>query len=457
MGQTLIRDAIVVTTDAAGTILRGHDVLVRDGLIATIEPHRAERPVVDGVEVIDASGAILMPGLIDTHVHMWEHPWRRACIRPTAPGYFSHLDGFRDLYTPQDTHDGILGSALEMLDHGVTGAVDFFHGANATAAHVDAGLAAHLASGQRVLMGYGANASYDRDHGDLDRARAQRLRDLPRLRDVASASGGRVSIALAMPTPNAGMLPRVIEEVAVARDLGMRMMVHQNGANEVRRLHESDLLGDDLLLVHSNPISDEELEIVADKGVVISTTPQAELTEIVSLSIVRRAVRRGVRLGVGTDTPPIVAPMEMFTALRLTHLMSMLEDHRVLRDERRLPRDHVRDAETLDIDGALRLGTVGGAHAFGLGDRLGEIAVGALADLVIVLPRDPAALDDPAAHLMTSPLVPAEVRDVIVDGRVVKRDGVLQVAEAVGRRERDAAVRARVLGFAEEARRLGRS
>jgi 5-methylthioadenosine/S-adenosylhomocysteine deaminase len=134
--RILIRGGIVLTQDPDLGELNGADVLVEDGTIAEVGPNLAA----DGARVIDAAGDIVIPGFIDTHRHTWE-----TCLRTCAPDfplitYFSSiLDKFAPHYRPEDVHSATLWGALECINAGITGLVDWAHIIN-TPDHADAGI-----------------------------------------------------------------------------------------------------------------------------------------------------------------------------------------------------------------------------------------------------------------------------------------------------------------------------
>src|SRR6201990_564011 len=131
----VLRGGTVLTMDDAHTILADADVLVTGDRIAAVGP-RLEAP--DGALEIDASGGIVMPGMIDTHRHMWQTAMRAYGADWTLTQYFvwynlEHGKTFR----PEDIHAGNLLSAIESLDAGVTTTVDWSHGLQ-TVKHADA-------------------------------------------------------------------------------------------------------------------------------------------------------------------------------------------------------------------------------------------------------------------------------------------------------------------------------
>src|SRR5689334_14868889 len=131
----VLRGGTVLTMDDAHTILADADVLVTGDKIAAVGP-RLEAP--DGALEIDASGGIVMPGMIDTHRHMWQTAMRAYGADWTLTQYFVwYYLNWGKKFRPQDVYAGNLLSAIESVDAGVTTTVDWSHGLQ-TIEHADA-------------------------------------------------------------------------------------------------------------------------------------------------------------------------------------------------------------------------------------------------------------------------------------------------------------------------------
>src|ERR1044071_4021890 len=148
----VLRGGMVLTMDDAHTILTDADVLVTGDRIAAVGP-RLEAP--DGVLEIDASGGIVMPGMIDTHRHMWQTAMRAYGADWTLTQYFvwNYLEHGRK-FRPEDIYAGNLVSAWESLEAGVTTTVDWSHGLQ-TVDHAEAAVDALQAVPGRFVLAYG--------------------------------------------------------------------------------------------------------------------------------------------------------------------------------------------------------------------------------------------------------------------------------------------------------------
>src|ERR1700742_228951 len=152
-GQPVVfRNATVLTMDDRHTVLENADVLVSGETIAAVGPGLA---VPDGTAEIDAAGGIVMPGMIDTHRHMWQTAMRGYGADWTLTQYFVYYYlAWGKIFRPQDVYAGNLLSAIEAIDAGVTTSVDWSHGLQ-TIDHAEAATDALEEVPGRFVLAYG--------------------------------------------------------------------------------------------------------------------------------------------------------------------------------------------------------------------------------------------------------------------------------------------------------------
>src|SRR5688572_31496090 len=150
--SVLFRNGTVLTMDDRHTVLPNADVLVIGQRIAEVG---VGLTAPQGATVIDATGGILMPGMIDTHRHMWQTAMRGYGADWTLTQYFVwyYLESGK-LFRPEDVHAGNVLAAIEAIDAGVTTTVDWSHGLQ-TPEHADAAVDALASVPGRFVLAYG--------------------------------------------------------------------------------------------------------------------------------------------------------------------------------------------------------------------------------------------------------------------------------------------------------------
>lgn len=372
----------------SGPELPGTDVLCTGGVITAVAPGLAARAA-PGCEVIDATGLTVTAGFVDAHRHVWQAPLRGTGVDMTMPRYFAEVLGTAlHAMTPADAAAATrLGAALA-LDAGITTVFDF---SNATRSpeHTDAVVEAFEASGIRAVVGHGDPAA---------------TTDVRRL----AARTGRVTGALSILGPEYGDWDETVAQLAFARELGLMVSAHAGGAG-VRRLHDARLLGPDLQLVHLNAVTAGDAELLAGTGTAVVVTPTVEAVMGHGASAYERLTDAGARPAFGVDVV-INNPPDLFEPLRDT-----LRTARLAGGSASLP-------PAADL---LRAATADGARAVGLGGVVGTVEAGNRADLLLL--DGLGHLTGDRAGAVVSCLTATDVRTVLVDGRVVKRDGRLLV------------------------------
>jgi 5-methylthioadenosine/S-adenosylhomocysteine deaminase len=378
MTQILIKGGHVVPGDGSAELPR-IDVLVDGGVITAIAPNLTGAP---GVTVVDAAGMIVMPGLVDSHRHVWQAPLRGAGADMTLPDYLAAVLGpILAGYTPRDAGLATLLGAAEALDAGITTVFDWSNTAS-TEAHTDAVRDAYTAAGIRAVVGL--------VHPDHE-AYARRVQ----------AGAATVTAGFAVAGMEYGDHDDTVRSVRLARDMGVTVSMHAAGP-AVRALHDQGLLGPHVNLVHLNAITVDDAKMLADTSAGVTVTPVVEATMGHGPSAYGRLRDAGARPGLGTDVV-VNAPADLFEPVRDT-----------LRTER------LRTGTMLPAASILPAATFDSARAIGLDHAVGTVEVGKRADLILLN-----GLPSPSAAAAVASATPADVHTVIVDGRIVKHNGQL--------------------------------
>jgi len=417
--RLLLSSAYVVSMDEGVGELTG-DVLIEDGTIAAVGPELD----VEGAERVDLGGDILMPGFVDTHRHTWQTPFRGVCADWTLEEYFR---GIRMTVSPncsaEDVYAGNYVGALEALDAGVTTVLDFSH-CNNTPEHADAALAGLRDSGIRAMFAYGYFPTLVAE--PVFTEHEQRLADARRIREQLPSNDSLVTMGIAL--TETGLVPfeQTAAEVRSARELDVRTVLHTGcvwGGLVTQGMPELDhhgLLGPDQVHVHCNTLGERDFRRLAEHDCKVSSSPETELQMGMGHPVIGRALAHGMRPSLSCDVISSNSG-DMFAQMRLGLQFERCMGNDPVNAEGRMP-----ESLELTVRDALRWGTANGAHAMGLEDRIGAIAVGRQADVIVVgggrLNMTPMA--DPVGCLVAQ-ANPSNVKHVLVAGRFLKRDGEL--------------------------------
>lgn len=389
----IIRDGYVVDVESRPVDVHRQDVLIHGDRILEVGPG-LHAP--DDAEVIDAAGRIVLPGFVDTHRHTWEAALRALLPDANLEHYLRQVVvALRPRYEPRDVYAAVLAGALECLDAGITTLLDWSSPVHLTPDHREAALGALRDAGIRTVVGLKAD-----DVVDTNLAR-----------DPESALLTPAVTALA---------PELVDEDAVrriwstAREAGCLLTVH-NGARAEEKaplvnvgvLERLGVLSAPTLYVHANELPASAYGRIAGSGGAIAVCPSVETAMDHGRPATGAAREFGITAGLGADSV-VAGPGDMFALMRLAYGLQRLED------------------KTFATGDVLRMATLGGAAALGLGEVTGSLRPGKQAD-VVVLRTDTlgmAAAHDPVAAVVHAADARA-VDTVLVAGTVVKRDGVL--------------------------------
>ncbi|MFL5981836.1 MAG: amidohydrolase family protein [Gaiellaceae bacterium] len=414
--RLLIRNGFVVSMDPdVGDVPNG-DVLVEDGKIAEI----GRGLEASGVEEVDATGMIVMPGFVDTHRHTWQTPVRGVLPCCTLDHYFAVMLGsVGGHYRPDDVHIGNYAGALEAINGGVTTLLDWSH-INNTPDHSDAAVQGLKDSGIRAIYAHGVPtggewwAFSELEHPE----------DIRRVRDTYfSSDDGLITLALAARAPGNSNFEVAKHDWELARDLGIRISVHVGmrltgiHVNHVKNMHDLGLMGDDTTYIHCTDSTDEELDLIKESGGTASIAPYVEMLMGHGNPPTGKLLQRGVPVSLSVDVVSSV-PGEMFTQMRTALVQDRIGAFTDTPDEAFDPKLTHRDV--------LEFATIDGARACALEDKVGSLSPGKQADIVLlnVNAINTAPMVDPVGTIVVFADT-SNVDSVFIAGRAVKRGGEL--------------------------------
>lgn len=440
--STLIRGGRIVTMMDGSPDERTGAILIKGGQIAEILDESSPLPA--DVEVIDASGMIVLPGFVDTHRHVWQTQLRTVAADWSLFDYLVHMRSiYSAFYTPEDAYLGNLLGALEAVNAGITTVADHSHLVNSPD-HADGLIRGLDESGVRAVYCYGFFVNPKHNPFSQESSPGWRYDDVLRvLRGRTAPSANRILIGVSPQEPEA-VSPEVLhQEIRLCREIGahaismhVAMGNYDGGNRVVEKLGAAGLLGPDMLFVHGASLTSGELDAIAAAGAGLSSTPETELQMGMGYPVAFSARGRGVRTSLGIDIVSNYAG-DMFAQMRLALQSARALDNQKLAENRQAPR-----RVKLKVRDALRLATLGGAEALHLENRIGTIEKGKSADIVMV--RTDRMHLSPATDAIASIVLGASVADVdtvIVDGVVRKRAGKLvgfELESLLGRLEESA-------------------
>jgi cytosine/adenosine deaminase-related metal-dependent hydrolase len=410
----VLRHATVLTMDSRGTLEDG-DVLVVGNRIEAIG---RDLPVPEGTAEIDAAGGILMPGMIDTHRHMYQTALRGIGADWTLSQYFvfCYLKWGR-LFRPQDVYAGNLLAAVEALDAGVTTTLDWSHGLQ-TMEHADAAVDALQATPGRYVLAYGnlLGAPWEWAVDAGFKAFAERR---------FTPGDDMLGLQLAFDvTADPGFPERKAFEAA--RDMGLRVTTHAGvrGAttdDSIRLMWESGFMTPDVTYVHAASLSQDSYHRIAATGGNVSVSAESELNAGQGYPPTRHLRAHGIPVSLSMDSS-MWWSADLFSAMRSTLSADRGREHLEAHS-----RDETVVHNRLRAEDVVRWATAGGAQALGLSAAVGSIAVGKKADLVLIKnDRSPAMypIVHPYGHVVFL-AGRGDVHTVMVNGRVVKYEHAL--------------------------------
>jgi 5-methylthioadenosine/S-adenosylhomocysteine deaminase len=430
----LIKNGLVVACDGGapspvltGRIIAGGAVAVEGNTIAAVGPTKDLEARYPKASEIDAAGKIVMPGLIVTHTHM---PY---VLGHNMPVDFSQLRSFwdmlqkmgwewlEDLTTPEGIHAATRYAAMKMLKAGTTTVCELVEGPGAIPGALEASARGIEEAGIRAQVGFEVT---ERIPGvsileKLDPAMARKgfEENLAFLRKYPAGGEGRIQGRLGVHTAFTNSLDTLREARRVANEKGCGIQIHiaeipraflveKYGKSAPEVLEETGLLGPDVVAAHCIDLTDGDLEVLRRNGVNVAHTPMTNSLGGNGVARVPEMMAAGMNVTIGHDC--------FFT----------LDTPEYIRYAYLLHKAHNANPTLIPPFQAMDMALGNAARALGMGDRIGSLAEGKRADILVVNPDCPVPLV-PASVLswFTMTFLGKDVETVIVDGKVVVRGG----------------------------------
>jgi cytosine/adenosine deaminase-related metal-dependent hydrolase len=420
MTRTLLRGATVITMDKQGDLPAG-DILVEGERIVEIAPslHAGD------AELIDIPGHIVIPGLVNAHMHTWQTALRGLASNWTLLEYFQKMHaGLATAFRPEDLHIATRMGALNQLHCGTTTLADWCHN-NPTSGHNDAAIEGLLSTGIRAAFFHGTPKPEPKPGEAPFWEVPHPRRELERLLK-AHQGQALLSIHAAVLGPHYSTLEVAMHDFRMARDLGLIASLHQGGGaartpDGWERLEEAGLLGANINIVHGHALTDAQLQRFCALGMSFSAAAESEMSQGHGHPLTGRLRQFGRAPSLGADLESVVSG-DMLTQARVALGIQRSLDNVAYREEH----GTIPPTSTITTREALSWVTVEGARMLQQLDRIGTLAAGKQADLVVIRATD---LNMQPVHDAVSSVVfqtsLANIDSVMVAGKWKKRAGRL--------------------------------
>lgn len=400
MSQTLILKNVELLSDRDELIQT--DVTISDDCITSIG---TAMETDDKARVIDCTDKLAIPGLINTHTHaamslfrsyaddMLLMDWLENKIWPAEANL-----------TAEDVYYGTLLAIAEMLKTGTTTFADmYFFMPQVAEAVAESGIRAVLARG---MTGLGANALQSLTESEAF------------YRDYHHAADERITVMLGPHAPYTCPPDYLKKVVSLAQKLGAEIHIHlsetagevencfkQYGKSPIELMSELGVLDCGVLAAHCVHVSAEDIQIMRQKQVRVAHNPGSNMKLASGIAPVPQMLAAGLCVGLGTDGAASNNNLDMLEEIRLTALL-----HKV----------NARDPLVIPAQTAVKMATAFGAQALGLADKVGRLAPGLKADIVLLDMNSPHWCPrHNRLSLLAYSASAGDVHTVIVNGKVL--------------------------------------
>lgn len=433
MARVLVKGGTVLTMDRKLKDLPLGDVLIDGDKIAEVAREIAPP---DGAEVIDASGMIVIPGLVNAHIHTWQSGLRGIAGDWSVSEYMANIHrGLATHFRPEDIYIANFMGALTSINSGTTTIADWCHN-NPTPEHTDAAIDGLEAAGVRALFFHGSpkpNPKPGEKHFSelsMPRGEIERL-----MKGRFAGDDGLITLGMAILGPAYSVWDVTRRDMELAKETGLAVSMHVGGAamlvpDGFERLAAEKLLSDKVNVVHGNNLSDDVLKVTARAGVQYTVTADVEMQMGFCDPLTGRLRALKSPMSIGTDVE-VSSRADMFYCMRVT----MQAQRNLDNIEHWKAHDAAPEKVSVTCREALEWATVNGAKMIHQDHRIGSLAPGKQADLVLLRGDDLTIfpVHDPVSSVVTQAGV-SNVDTVMIGGRIVKRDGRILTEGLAGKR-----------------------
>lgn len=415
-----ITGGTLVTISAKMEIIEDSLVGIKDGLIVAVGRNSdQEYAALKTKDTIDASGCIVMPGLVNTHTHL-----PMVCFRgmaddlPLMEWLTGHIFPAEARFVNKKmVYDGATLAMAEMILSGTTTFCDgyFFEDAIAEALS---------AAGMRAIVSQGFADFITPDKPKLEKRMAVAERFVTRWQSYAPM----ITPAYFCHSPYTCSPATLVNIKEAAREAGILYLMHllenkdeidtilnRYGKKPVRHLLDLGVLDEQTVAVHCNWLTKEDMAVFADLGVRVSHNPESSMKLAAGVAPVPEMLKHGIKVGLGTDGSASNNDLDMFremdTAAKIHKVTSL-------------------DPTVMSAETVLKMATTGGAKVLGMEKFIGSIETGKQADIILVDMNQPhlTPLYNCYSQLVYAARG-ADVKTSIINGKIVMKDRQLRTID----------------------------
>jgi 5-methylthioadenosine/S-adenosylhomocysteine deaminase len=416
----VITGGMLMTMSAGMEIVEDAAIGIKDGLIVAVGRNGDQGcAALKTKETIDASGCIVMPGLVNTHTHL-----PMVCFRgmaddlPLMEWLTKHIFPAEARFVNKKmVYDGATLAMAEMIMSGTTTFCDgyFFE---------DTITEAVLAAGMRAVVSQGFADFATPDNPKFERMMAAANCFVTRWQSHAPM----ITPAYFCHSPYTCSPATLVNVKEAARETGILYLMHllenedeiytilnRYGKKPVQHLLDLGVLDDQTIAVHCNWLTAEDMAIFADLGVMVSHNPESSMKLAAGVAPVPEMLKHGIKVGLGTDGSASNNDLDMFremdTAAKIHKVTSL-------------------DPTVMSAQTVLKMATIGGANVLGLDKLIGSIETGKQADIILVDMNQPhlTPLYNCYSQLVYAARG-ADVKTSIINGKIVMKDRQLRTID----------------------------
>ena len=435
--STLFADAWVITMNERREVLEKASVLVERDRIVTVSTRQDLERRFPTAEIVDCTGHILMPGMVNTHTHLFQTLLKGLGDDMVLKKWFTCMTGPSGVHlTAEDAHVAALHGCVESIRSGVTTLVDFMY-VHTRPGMIKSVVEAFEQTGMRGFVCRGF-ISLGEEYGvprELIEEPEHAIGDAREQMQRYNQPGGRVQVGVA---PN--MIWAVDEKgYRLTRKLAdeqhalitthlaettfeLQTSATRYGQTDTEFLSDIGFLGPDVLAAHCVHCKPHDIRILLHHNTKVAHNPCSNLYLASGCPPIPEMLMAGVTVGLASDGPASSNNHSLFQAMKFAALMQ---------------KGFHQDATIITAEKVMELATIDGARAVGLGKEIGSIEPGKKADLILIDYNNPfmTPIHHPVSAIVYSALG-NEVTCVMIDGKFVMRDGVVTGVNEAAVRQR---------------------